>query len=384
MLPFTVHLQRGQPAHEQVLAAVREALAVGQLRDGDAFPSARVLTQELRISPSAAQKVVTRLREQGFLAQQAGSGLIVRASPVGRATGETVVDPTRGAPSGGSMAFLGTASGPDAMGRIGEYDVVRLIARGGMGLVFEAFDPGLLRRVAIKVLAPEFAASSDARTRFIREARSIAAVDHENILPIHAVGEAGGYPYIVMPLVEGDSLQARLNRDGRLPATEIVRIGLAVARGLAAAHRRGLVHRDIKPENILLDPERNRVWLVDFGLARAVEDHALTRSGVTAGTPHYLSPEQAEGQRVDHRTDLFSLGSALYAMATGRPPFTAETLIAVVRKIIDEPAPSLRDLRPELPTALADLIQTLLAKDPTARPADADELIQLLERIASA
>lgn len=384
MLPFLVQLNRGEPVPEQVLAAVREAMATGQLRDGDAFPSERQLAQELRISPSAARTVVERLREGGFLARQHGSGLIVRRiGPSGEA-GElsTVADPGPGVGNAAVLAFLADPEHAAPVARIDGLEIRRLIARGGMGLVFEAFDAGLRRSVAVKVLAPAIAASPEARARFLREARAAAAVDHENVLPIHAVGEVGGVPYLVMPLVRGESLQARLDRVGPLPVREILRIGLRTARGLAAAHHRGLVHRDIKPDNVLLESgDEGRVWLADFGLARAVEDRSLTASGIVAGTPQFVSPEQAAGGDLDHRTDLFSLGAVLYTAATGTPPFAADSVVAILRRIADEPAVPPRRLRPDLPEALDALILDLLAKEPGERPADADTVAARLEAI---
>ncbi len=396
MLPFSVQLERGIPAHEQILAAVREAMATGQLRDGDPFPSAREITQELRISPSAAQKVVTTLREEGFLAQQQGSGLIVRAESGAAGLSMSAMDPSmmselptitnpfeaKRKEAAAAFPFLSASIEDGAMGRIEGYEVRRLIARGGMGMVFEAFDRALMRTVAVKVLAPEIAASEDARARFLREARAAAAVDHENVLPVHAVGETMGFPYLVMPFVNGVSLQARIRRQGALSIDELLRISTMTARGLAAAHERGLVHRDIKPDNILLEAEPGtRVWIADFGLARAAEDPGLTKTGVLAGTPQYSSPEQVDGRELDHRTDCFSFGAVMYAMATGEGPFQGEALIAVLRKIAEHDPTPPREQRPELPEDLEALIMSLLEKEPDKRPADAKTLVERLEAI---
>ena len=212
---------------------------------------------------------------------------------------------------------------PGSLGRLGHYEIQEVIGRGGMGIVLRAFDEKLHRVVAIKVMAPQLATSATARRRFTREAQAAAAVTHDHIVTIHAVEEADGLPYLVMQYVAGMSLQERLERDGPLQLAEILRIGMQTAAGLAAAHAQGLVHRDIKPANILLENGIERVKITDFGLARAADDASLTQSGVVAGTPQYMSPEQARGEAVDHRTDLFSLGSVLYAMCTGRPPFRA-------------------------------------------------------------
>ena len=183
----------------------------------------------------------------------------------------------------------------------------------------------LNRNVAIKVLSASLASTGAARSRFLREARAAAAVVHEHVVGVFAVAESAGLPFLVMEYVSGRSLQDRLDRDGPLSITESLRIGMQTASGLAAAHAQGLVHRDVKPANILLENSVERVRLTDFGLARAVADAGLSHSGVVAGTPYYMAPEQARGEATDHRADLFSLGSTLYAICAGHPPFRAET-----------------------------------------------------------
>ncbi|MCA9086585.1 MAG: serine/threonine protein kinase, partial [Planctomycetaceae bacterium] len=183
----------------------------------------------------------------------------------------------------------------------------------------------------------------------------------------------------VMPYVDCESLQERLDREGQLPTLDILRIAHQVANGLAAAHGQGLVHRDVKPANILLEKSVDRVMLTDFGLARAVDDATLTRTGLIAGTPQYMSPEQARGDAVDTRSDLFSLGSVMYAMATGRPPFRAETSYGILRRVTDEEPRRIEELNSDIPTWLTSLITKLLAKSPDDRFADADHLAELLE-----
>ena len=231
--------------------------------------------------------------------------------------------------------------------------MTEVLGRGGFGIVLKAFDPALSRVVAIKVLAPQLAASAAARSRFAREARAAAAVVHENVVAIHAVDSWNGLPYLVMPYIAGRSLQERVDRDGPLAVKEILRIGMQTAQGLAAAHAQGLVHRDVKPSNILLENGVERVKLTDFGLARAVDDASLTQSGVVAGTPQYMSPEQARGEAVDHRSDLFSLGSVLYFMCTGHPPFRADSTPAVLRRVCDDRPRPLREVNPDVPDWLA-------------------------------
>src|SRR5439155_23308474 len=213
---------------------------------------------------------------------------------------------------------------PSAVGR---YRVLRRLGRGGMGDVFAAFDPQLQREVAGKVLRPHLADDPGARIRFVREARAAAAVQHDNVLPVHEVGEADGVPFLVMPLLAGETLAARLRRDGPLPPADVARLGRDAAAGLAAAHARGLVHRDVKPSNLWIETVSGgwRVRVLDFGLARAAADDRLTGTGLSPGTPGYMSPEQAEGSpALDPRTDLFSLGAVLYEAATGRPAFPAD------------------------------------------------------------
>jgi hypothetical protein len=266
------------------------------------------------------------------------------------------------------------------LGRLGPYEVTGLVGRGGAGIVLKGFDPSLNRFVAIKVLGPHLASSVAARRRFAREARATAAVSHEHVVAIHGVDEANGLPYLVMEYVAGISLQERLDRAGPLELEEVLRIGAQVASGLAAAHAQGLVHRDVKPGNILLESGIERVKITDFGLARAADDASLTQSGSVAGTPQYMAPEQARGDAVDHRADLFSLGSVLYAMCAGRAPFRASSTLAVLRRVCeDEPRP-LRDVNPEVPEWLVAIIATLHAKDPAERFQSAGEVARLLGR----
>src|SRR5262245_56446568 len=232
-----------------------------------------------------------------------------------------------------TLQFLTPTDKPGVLGRLGHYDVLEVIGKGGMGIVLRALDEKLHRVVAIKVMAAQLATNGTARQRFTREAQAAAAVSHDHIVTIHAVEEAAGHPYLVMQFVSGMSLQERIDRSGPLMLAEIVRIGMQTASGLAAAHAQGLMHRDIKPANILLENGIERVRITDFGLARAAADASLSQSGVVAGTPQYMSPEQARGAAVDHRTDLFSLGSVLYAMCTGLPPFRASECMAVLKRV---------------------------------------------------
>jgi serine/threonine protein kinase len=279
-----------------------------------------------------------------------------------------------------SMAsqLLSPASHPELLGRLGRYDVERLIGSGGMGVVFKAHDSELNRPVAIKILAPYLSSSGPARKRFAREARAAAAVVHEQVVPIYNVETEREIPFLVMHYIAGESLQSRIDREGALELCEILRIGMQVASGLSAAHQQGLVHRDIKPSNILMEQGVERALITDFGLARAADDASLTRTGFHPGTPQYMSPEQAAVEQVDARSDLFSLGSVLYTMCTGRPPFRAETSLGVLRCITDvEPRP-IREINPNIPEWLSSLVARLMSKSPEDRFANALEVADLL------
>ena len=275
---------------------------------------------------------------------------------------------------------LAPTDDPAMLGRLGGYEISGVVGTGGMGVVLKASDPSLDRVVAIKVLAPYLASSGAARKRFAREARAAAAVLHPNVIAIHAVfTDEKGLPYLVMPYVRGMSLQRRLDREGPLSLQEILRIGAQIAAGLAAAHAQGLVHRDIKPANILLEDGIERVTITDFGLARAVDDATITHSGMIAGTPQYMSPEQARGEAIDARSDLFSLGSVLYAICTGRPPFRAETSYGVMRRITDDQPTAIREINPDVPHWLCQIIDKLMSKQAADRYSSAAEVAELLE-----
>jgi serine/threonine-protein kinase len=293
---------------------------------------------------------------------------------------EPAATPDSGASARATLDFLTPSDWPDSIGRLGPYEVKGILGSGGMGIVLKAHDITLNRNVAIKALLAPLAANGAARRRFLREARAAAAVVHEHVVSVHAVDEARGLPYLVMEYVPGGSLQERLDLEGPLSLTEVLRIGMQTASGLAAAHAQGLVHRDVKPANILLEKGVERVRLTDFGLARAVADAALTVSGVVAGTPHYMAPEQARGEAIDHRADLFSLGSTLYAICTGHPPFRAESAVAVLRRVSDDAPRPIRELNPDVPEWLAAIITRLHAKDPARRFQSAAEVADLLGR----
>jgi DNA-directed RNA polymerase subunit RPC12/RpoP len=277
------------------------------------------------------------------------------------------------------LYFLRPSERPGVLGTVGDYEVREVIGQGGMGVVLKAFDPGLNRFVAIKVMAAAVAGSATARRRFTREARAAAAVCHEHVVAVHGVHEIDGLPYLVMQYVAGESLQDRINRTGPLDVEDAVRIGMQAASGLAAAHAQGLIHRDIKPANVLLENGLARVKITDFGLARMADGPGLTQAGVVAGTPEYMAPEQARGEQVDPRADLFSLGSVLYACCTGLAPFRGPTAVAVVRQVIEETPVPIRVLNPEVPAWLEAVIARLMAKNPAERFQSAGCVADLLD-----
>ncbi|HJT77127.1 MAG TPA: serine/threonine-protein kinase, partial [Gemmataceae bacterium] len=300
--------------------------------------------------------------------------------PVARSGEDPRTTPAAG-DEGEALDFLEPSDTPGSLGRLGHYEVQEVVGRGGMGVVLRAFDETLHRVVAVKVMARQLAASATARRRFAREARATAAVAHDHVVTVYAVEDAGPLPYIVMQYVAGCSLQERLDRTGPLPLAEILRIGMQTAAGLAAAHAQGLVHRDVKPANILLENGVERVKLTDFGLARAADDASLTQSGTVAGTPLFMSPEQAEGRPVDQRSDLFSLGSVLYALCTGRPPFRAGTSMGVLKRVCEDNPTPIREVNPEMPDWLAAVVGRLHAKDPADRFQTAAEVADLLGQL---
>jgi serine/threonine protein kinase len=276
--------------------------------------------------------------------------------------------------------FLQPSTVRESLGRLGDIEIRQYIGRGAHGIVLKGYQEELQRLVAVKVMAPHLASVAAARKRFAREARAAAAIVHPNVMPILQVDSSGQLPFLVMPYVDCESLQDRLDRDSTLPVNDVLRIGIQVAQGLEAAHAQGLVHRDVKPANILLERGVERVMLTDFGLARTMDDATLTRSGLIAGTPHYMSPEQARGDTVDQRSDLFSLGSVMYAMLAGRPPFRAETTYGILRRVTDDTPRAIREINPESPPWMCGLVSRLLHKQPDGRFESAAEVAELLQQ----
>jgi hypothetical protein len=270
------------------------------------------------------------------------------------------------------------------VGTLGPYRVLKELGKGGMGAVYLALDTRLDRELALKVMPPAFAADPAARERFLREAKAAAKIAHDNVVTVYEADERDGVPYIAMQRLRGCSLDAYLNRRGRPALPQVVRVARDAAAGLAAAHGIRLIHRDVKPANLWLEAPGGRVKVLDFGLARPLDaEDGLTRSGAVIGTPAYMSPEQARGLPVDHRTDLWSLGVVLYQLCTGVRPFRGPNAMAVLLALgTEEPTP-VRELNPDVPEPLAALTHELLAKNPAARPPTADAVVRRLDALAA-
>lgn len=263
----------------------------------------------------------------------------------------------------------------------GQYELECEIGRGGMGIVYRARDLKLDRRVAIKTLPAHLAGDPVVRERFVREARTAAALSHQNIVPIHRADELGGQVFFVMGYVDGESLAQRIKTLGRIDPREVLGELIDVSEALAYAHGHGVIHRDVKAENILIDRVTGRALVTDFGIARLAEAAPLTATGQVLGTVYYLSPEQVSGERVDARSDIYSLGVVGYFALAGRFPFDAELASAVLIAHVTKSAPPLHTVAPDTPRPLADIIDRCLAKDPAARFASCAELGNALRAI---
>jgi serine/threonine protein kinase len=355
----------------------------------------------------AARRLAERLKELrpvAFVTTSSETGTLSPLAPAG----DNATEAALGSPHAKNTVhlhdFLAPAESPDELGRLGQYRVRKVLGAGGMGVVFQAFDPHLDRLVALKAMLPSLAPSPSAKQRFLREAKAAAAIKHDHIVTIYQVGEHRGAPFLAMELLEGESLEARLKREGRLPVPEVLRIARETAEALAAAHERGLIHRDIKPDNIWLEgisgqrsassknsgpanSERcpvkaSRVKILDFGLARPAEDDLhLTQQGSLLGTPAYMAPEQAGGRKVDARSDLFSLGCVLYRMATGELPFKGAHTIAILMTVSTQPPRPPQEVNADLPPAVSALIMRLLAKNPDERLPSARALVEAIQAI---
>ena len=260
----------------------------------------------------------------------------------------------------------------------GEFELERELGRGAMGVVFQARDVVLDRLIALKVLPPDLGESADLRARFLREARTAGQLSHPHIVPVHRADERGGFAFFAMGLVDGETLGTRVQDRGPLAPTDVVRHLREVAWALAYAHARGVIHRDVKPENIMIERGTNRALVTDFGIARTERAAGLTADGHVVGTAHFMSPEQIQGGTIDGRSDLYALGVVGFFLLSGRLPFEGAAAPAVLVAHVTRPAPSLLSVAPNVPRALAVVIDRCLAKDPSNRFATGEELSEAL------
>ena len=244
----------------------------------------------------------------------------------------------------------------------GRYELEELVGSGGMSSVYRAHDRLLERTVALKILHEQFTRDDDYVERFRREARAVAQLTHPNIVTVIDRGEQDGCQFIVFEYVDGMNLKELMAQEGALSPREAIELGLQIARGLAFAHDQGLVHRDVKPQNVLLDGD-GRAKVTDFGIAHAVDVDGMTITGTIMGTSNYIAPEQARGQPVDEQTDVYSLGCVLYELLAGEVPFDGDNFVAVAMRHVNEPVPSVREVRPDVPLRLDWAIQQAMAKD---------------------
>ena len=264
----------------------------------------------------------------------------------------------------------------------GRYEVEELVGHGGMSSVYKAHDSLLERHVALKILHEQYNADDDFVERFKREARSVAQLQHPNIVTVIDRGDEDGRQFIVFEYIEGENLKEHVVRKGRLDVREALEIAVEVARGLAFAHEQGLIHRDVKPQNILLNGDR-RAKVTDFGIARTVDVDGMTQTGTVLGTSNYIAPEQASGGRVDVHSDVYALGVVLYELLAGEVPFPGESFVAVAMKHIHEPAPNLLDIRGDVPLRVAAAVDRALEKDPEQRFPTMDAFAAELEACLS-
>ena len=358
--------------------------------------------QPVSAMPPAVERVIAKLRDRSAV-----SDLTMVEE-----TASIVTSLPNGVPTD-LLVGVSPSQGPDELGRLGDFRLLRLLGHGGMGAVFLAEDVRLQRQVALKLLRGKVASHQDGKERFLREARAAANVTHENVVTIYQVGDEQGVLFLAQEFLLGETLDDRLKREGRLPILEAVTIAEQIAMGLAAAHERGLIHRDVKPANVFLQRSRHAprdepsvegtpmdssisnarsahhaerdgdvAKLLDFGLARPVGDtENLTQSGMIIGTPSYMAPEQARGETVDPRADLFSLGCVLYRMLTSQVPFPGKDMMATLMALATREPAALQTFRNDVPSELSDLVRRLLAKDRDARPASANEVVRLLAKI---
>jgi predicted Ser/Thr protein kinase len=336
---------------------------------GDPFCAMQVtrLAADLSVSPPT-------FGETRETPTQSETGLYLESTPF---SGAGCLTP----PSGPEPLTFLTPSQGDELGRLADFRVLQFLGKGGMGIVFRAEDTRLRRVVALKVMRPRFASDIKVRQRFMHEARAMAALKNDHVVTVYEVGVANNLPFLAMELLEGETLDSLQERVGRLPLAQVMRIGKEVAQGLAAAHTRGLVHRDIKPGNLYLEAPMGRIKILDFGLARLdSEVRQISQAGLIIGTPTFMAPEQARGQTVDYRADLFSLGCVLYWLCTGRLPFRGTDILSTLSALATEQPEPPNAISEEVTPAFSDLIMELLHKHPCGRPASSQAVV---DRIVS-
>ena len=282
--------------------------------------------------------------------------------------------------SPGNLASAGDWA--EQLKQLGEFRVLQKLGQGGMGVVLLAEDLRLGRQVALKVMQPRYASDEVMRQRFLREARAMAAIKSDYVVTVYEVGISGGLPFLAMELLRGESLESHRERLGRVPLDGILRIGRQTAQGLAAAHSQGVIHRDIKPSNLWIEAPNARVKILDFGLARAVDDAAqVSIAGKVIGTPAFMAPEQARGDTVDHRADLFSLGCVLYWLAANELPFKGVDLMSTLLALATHEPPPVSALSADVPKGVSDLIMRLLRKNPDERLGSGQEIADLIRQL---
>ncbi len=400
---------QAEPLAEHLLSCARCIGLVETVKAEDSLVQALRARAGPTVDPATQGEIfhlIERLREQQAPAAEPMTATIRQSDVVTTTSSTAAAAALCPGITSKPYDFLAPPGGAGELGRLGPYRVFKVLGEGGMWIVFEAEDLRLHRPAALKVMKPALAAAATTRQRFLREAQLAAAIEHDHVVAIYHADEDRGVPFLAMPLLRGETLEQRLQRESALPPAEVLRVGRQAAEGLAAAHDRGLVHRDIKPSNIWLESRDQgtrmkhgdpaladssfllppssfpKVKLLDFGLARSVEGDAISSPGAVVGTPQYMAPEQAAGSTADYRSDLFALGCVLYRMCTGQAPFRGTTVVQIVRALeLDRPRPP-HEVNPAVPAALSGLVMQLLAKAPAERPASASAVAQALSNIA--
>ena len=283
------------------------------------------------------------------------------------------------------MPAFGPPKKPTELGTLGKYRILKELGRGGMGGIYLGYDERLRRRVAIKVMLPKHAENKSAKERFNREALAAAQLRHENIVVIYDTDEWNGIPYIAMEYLQGASLDEFLKKNPVTGVSQTLRVGREVCAALAVAHRMGAAHRDIKPSNIWLEAPLGKAKILDFGLVKwlnPLDEAKLTTSGAIIGSPAYMSPEQARGGKLDHRTDIFSVGAVLYRMCTGQLPFQGDNLMDLLMALGGKDPKPILELNPKVPAELAAIVHKMLSKNTDDRPQTADEIAARLQALA--